>query len=309
MRQGTDEPASWHHHSNDTPQQLRLVNQTPSFSGIISMLRSIWRDESNQDERGRRILRAGGWQLWKRIARSPVQVGLFNGMRFRAYPDCTVSSSAVYFRVPNYRHVEFIRRHVRGGTLLDIGANVGLFTLLLADRVEHAILFEPNPLAAARARENMQLNRLNCEVVEMAASDQGGEVIFENAGGASPVNRTVVGFSTSLPIITVQRQALDSFLAERRLAVPVSVVKIDVEGHENSVLYGMRSCMREMRPLIMFEYLARTNLRETFEIFAGAGYRVLAFSQSGKLEPATLAVKPLQDLFASPEEDCARLVA
>ena len=55
-----------------------------------------------------------------------------------------------------------------------MGANVGLVSMLLADKIQHALLFEPNPIAAARARENVRLNHLNYEVHELALSDQNG---------------------------------------------------------------------------------------------------------------------------------------
>ena len=68
---------------------------------------------------------------------------------------------------------------------------------------------------------------------------------------------------------------------------PVSLVKIDVEGHENSVLRGMRKFLAEKRPpLVMFEYLQRTNLAETLEFFAGIGYRVFELGKNGPVAAA-----------------------
>jgi FkbM family methyltransferase len=280
-----------------------------SITAMGAILSSVWNDESNHEQRVQRVLRAAGWQAWKRVFRSPLQVSLFNGMKFRAYPDCTISSSTLYFRVPNSRHVNVVRQHIRRGTLLDVGAHVGLFSLLVADKVDHAILFEPNPIAAGRARENVGINRLSFEVVALAASDESGEAMFENTGGASPVNRLVAGLQTSARTITVRRQPLDEFLSAHRPKAPVSMVKIDVEGHENSVFRGMQKCLRDDRPLVMFEYLARTCIKDAFKTLSSAGYQVLGLSDRGHLELATLSVKPLQDLFACPEETCAQLVA
>ena len=144
------------------------------------MVASIWRDESNRDQRLRRLAMAAGWQAWKRAVRRPFTVTLFNGMLFRAYPDCTVSSAALYTRIPNYRHIEYFRSQISGGTLIDVGANVGLVSMLLADKIQHALLFEPNPVAAKRARESIALNRLAYQVHELALSDQDGTVEFES---------------------------------------------------------------------------------------------------------------------------------
>jgi len=270
---------------------------------------SVWLDESNRHVRLRRLFMAGGWQVWKRLVRTPVVVPLFNGFRFRAYPDCHVSSAALYSRIPNFRCLSFLRKHIEKGTFIDIGANVGLISLLLADKIQHAILFEPNPVAAARARENLALNHLGFEVHELALSDQAGVVELENAGGVDSCNRTVAGFTTSAPTISVQRDTLDGFMAEHgALPAPISAVKIDVEGHENSVLRGMLGFLETHRPrLVMFEYLQRTNIVETLELFSGVGYRVMEL-EAGAAVWATPQVSPLQDLFAFPEDLAAEFV-
>jgi hypothetical protein len=87
-------------------------------------------------------------------------------------------------------------------------------------------------------------------------------------------------------------------------------VKIDVEGHENSVLRGMRQFLLAQRPkLVMFEYLQRTNLEETFQIFDSVGYRVMLLAETGKPMWAEGPVAPLQDLFACPKELGPQFVA
>lgn len=61
-------------------------------------------------------------------------------------------------------------------------------------------------------------------------------------------------------------------------------------------------CLRQSRPrLVMFEYLQRTNFRETLRLFATAGYTVLQLTSKGP-EIVGLEVPPLQDLFACPKE-------
>ena len=243
-----------------------------------------------------------GWQFWKRVVRRPIVIELFNGLRFRAYPDCDVSSGALYTRIPDSRDIFFMRSHIGQGTLIDVGANVGLVTLLLAEKIQHALLFEPNPLAAARARANLELNGLRFEVHELALSDTTGTVEFEDLGGVSSRNRTVVGFTTSAPTRNVPCMQLDQFLADHPLPYPISAIKIDVEGHENSVLRGMMDCLRRHRPrVVMFEYLQRTNLREAISLFEDAGYTVLQLVPEGAAI-AGADLPPLQDLFACPHE-------
>jgi FkbM family methyltransferase len=271
--------------------------------GLIYPIASLWNEESNRGQRIRRLSIFVGWQLWKRVIRKPITVSLFNGKRFIAYPDCHVSSGVLYTRIPNSRNILFLRKHVSGGTLIDVGANVGSVSLLLADTIESAILFEPNPLAAARARENLARNQLDFKVYELALSDTNGELRFECQGAVDSGGRVVLGTpSGQAATRVVQCITFDEFLRQHGdPEFPVSLVKIDVEGHENSVLRGMQRFLGEKRPPVMFEYLQRTNLEEALRFFMGIGYQVFELKAKGPV-PVTGRVEPLQDLFAFPLE-------
>lgn len=265
---------------------------------------SIWRDESNRGQRLRRLLHFVGWQVWKRAVHAPIVIPLFNGLRLIAYPDCGVSAGFIYRRIPDYHDISFLRRHLHGGVLIDVGANVGSVSLQLADRIDHAFLFEPNPIAAGRARENLRLNNLSFEVHDVALSDVCQELELEDAGGVDTCNRTVAGFRTALPTRKVLGLTFDQFLDDlQRPLGSVALVKIDVEGHENAVLRGMKAFLasKERPRLIMFEYLARTNLSETIEILHGVRYVVFELTPEGNRIVTHTAV-PLQNLFACPAE-------
>jgi FkbM family methyltransferase len=270
---------------------------------LMYPISSLWNEESNQGQRTRRLCTFIGWQLWKRLVRRPITVSLFNGKQFIAYPDCHVSSGILYTRIPNSRNILFLRRYVSGGTLIDVGANVGSVTLLLADTIESAILFEPNPVAAARARKNLARNRLNFKVYEFALSDTNDEARFEWSGGVDVGAHVLVnapGGQTGTHVVNCV--TFDEFLRQHGdPEFPVSLVKIDVEGHENSVLRGMRRLLTEKRPLVTFEYLQRTNIEQTMSFFAEVGYRVFELGTNGPVA-ATSRVKPRQDLVACPLE-------
>lgn len=270
------------------------------------VLRSIWQEESNQGQRLHRLLLFCFWQIWKRTIGTPLNARLFNGLQIRVWPDCDASVAAFYYSLPNSRALSFVRQCLHGGTFVDIGANVGLVTLLLADKIKHALLFEPNPTAYKRAIENLEMNQLPYQVFPIALSDTIGTVELENCG-ASSCNRTVEGFTTTLPTVMVPRTTFDQFLKERTQDLPpIDAVKIDIEGHENSVLRGMKEFLRDRRPkLVMFEYLARTNIVETLAIFSQVSYAVFELSPSGPRRVSTGDVKPLQDLFACPNEKAA----
>jgi FkbM family methyltransferase len=128
-----------------------------------------------------------------------------------------------------------------GMTVLDIGANLGYYTIKLADRIGpqgHLHAFEPNPELAPFVRENININgfRGRCSFYEIAASDVTGAntLVFEysNMGGG--------GFAAPAPgkkSAEVQLRRLDDILDGVAM---VDLVKIDAEGHEPYVLRGAK---------------------------------------------------------------------
>src|SRR6266699_2559349 len=78
---------------------------------------------------------------------------------------------------------EFLNRFLRpGDTFVDVGANIGLFTLIAARLVGpqgRVLSFEPTPETFARLTKNVQTNRLeNVSCQQLALSDRAGEMEF-----------------------------------------------------------------------------------------------------------------------------------
>lgn len=189
----------------------------------------------------------------------------------------------MYTHIPDSRDILFLRERRGRGILIDVGASVGLVTLLLADKVQHALLFEPNPIAAQRARENPALNRLNLELHDLALSDKTGTVGFEDEGGVITCNRTVSGFSSSVPTREVQCIQLDDFLAENALPYPnlraqgrCSRARKSGAGRNGEVPAKCPASSGDVRISATNE-----NLRESLRLFASAEYTVFQLSFEG----------------------------
>jgi FkbM family methyltransferase len=271
----------------------------------LRTVRRILRDKSNQGRRCRRVLASVGWQIWKRTIHKPLKVKLLNGYRFVAYRDCDSSSKVMYFYISDHREITLLREKIQGGVLVDVAAKVGLFTLSLADKVDTAILFEPNVTAAQRAELNMAENHLEFEVHATALSDEVGECFLEDRGRVDTTSRTLTDpQTTSFSTRKVRRTTLDIFLENHVNSIKnIALVKIDVEGHEKAVLRSMRKTLVNLRPqIVMFEYLQRTNFSEAQECSGTAGYITYSLDGQGNLTPVVGKLEPLQDLFALPAE-------
>lgn len=162
-----------------------------------------------------------------------------------------------------YRHLSWnpeeyqaFRAAVRSGSIvLDVGANIGAYTLLFAQWAGESgrvIAFEPAAASSAGLERQLRLNDLErrVEIVRAAASDTVGVARFVSDGvsGANALTTTDHGAS----IVSVPTTTLDAFCRERRLSP--DVVKIDVEGAELAVLRGARETLAAGRAQAFVEF-------------------------------------------------------
>lgn len=167
----------------------------------------------------------------------------------------------------------------RGGTVVDIGANRGQFTLAAASIVGpcgQIISFEPNPSQAEILRRDLERNGIrNVALHEIGLGDEDAIlplcVPHVNSGNAS-----FGGFASEGDIVEGLRVRVGDDVLE---GTKPDLIKIDVEGFELRVLRGLRRLITSARPIILTEvvpeHLARcgTSAGELFEFMEGFGYR------------------------------------
>ena len=198
----------------------------------------------------------GGYRL-ARLARQFVpeshRQGIFQtpaGLRLnldlRTYPDLTMAVGLYELDTARLIH----RLLKPNSWFVDVGANLGYFTLLAArwtgpaGRVD---AFEPDPINRARLEAHLHENNLaNVCIHPIAASSQGGEVelIHPQAAGT---NHGMASFYKSLTgegqTFTVRTARLDQTLD----GLP-DLIKIDVEGAELAVIQGLEKILTASQP-------------------------------------------------------------
>ncbi len=140
----------------------------------------------------------------------------------------------------------------REAIVLDVGGNIGLFTLFLVhkygrDRFAKIHVFEPNPDTFARLRRNLSANGLDglCEAHMLALSDRAGTVHME-----APRGYSVLSTISDAGTVPVECKTLDAWRAERVLAA-IDLFKVDVEGHEMALLRGAPETLKASRHLFI----------------------------------------------------------
>jgi FkbM family methyltransferase len=192
-------------------------------------------------------------------------------------------------------HVELIEPLCRpGDCVLDIGANVGDWTVSMAARVGplgKVLAFEPVPYLAQTIAKTARVNRHGwVEVHQLALGATDGNTEFSvergNSGG-SRLGRIEGDFSH----ITVNTLRLDSFLASRPEIDHIDFVKIDVEGFEDAVLQGARASLARFRPGVLFESGLETNEQRNsiHDLLTGLDYEAIGAAVPGGLIEFTWA--------------------
>lgn len=208
----------------------------------------VWDHPANADHRVRAVARSLGWQVRKRVWPKPVDVD-YEGLLLRCYPDSNSASNVFYFTSRyDWDEMAFLDAYLRPGDgILDIGANIGTYSLFAAARCgldARIDAFEPLPLAADRVRENFELNHLtNAFVHQVAVDDRPGTVEFIDSDVSSTVNENDSSASR-FDVITVPVERIDALATGTGYAV----AKLDVEGLELRALQGATRLLEAADP-------------------------------------------------------------
>jgi FkbM family methyltransferase len=168
----------------------------------------------------------------------------------------------------------------RGDLFIDVGANVGTYSIWAAASGARVKAVEPDILSLERLHENVKLNPLLAvEVIPAALADREGTVEFTE--GLDTVNR--IGPGTSVRALT-----LDLVLGQEH----ARGVKIDVEGFEQLVLQGAKGAIASHRvDVFQLEWnrMSRASVgadrQPVAKMLRRAGYRLMRPNIEGTLEP------------------------
>ena len=152
--------------------------------------------------------------------------------------------------------------------LIDIGANIGQHSLLMAPYCKNVYSFEPIPAVYNQFKESIAVNHYqNIHLFNTAIGDkkesQPFNYVTNHAGTSSFVKRD----DPNPNIITVQIDTLENILKD----VKMDVIKLDVEGYESVVILGNKDKILKDKPVIFMEYnpdwIEREGSAKTDEVF------------------------------------------
>jgi FkbM family methyltransferase len=190
-----------------------------------------------------------------------------------------------FFGAYEQESVAWFRSALRPGmTVLDIGANVGQYSLIAGSDVgPHGRVhsFEPNPGTFRRLSANIELNGFrHVTAHRLALSDTAGTATLyvpthDNMGEASLQQFDPGAASTTTPTLTA-----DEWMETADLGTTprIDVIKIDVQGFETKVIQGARGLLARFTPTVLCEFedrwlkMAGSSSVELKELFTSLGY-------------------------------------
>lgn len=176
----------------------------------------------------------------------------------------------------------------RQGTILDIGANTGVYALAARSLAPKArvIAVEPVSRVAARLRANVALNNGGIEIIEKAVSDHSGTMMLSDVPGDHNYSASLEGQGPDALIYPVEICSLDDLLGADWPSA-VGPIKIDIERHEPAAIRGMAETLYRYRPPILIEVLDAGIGRAIEASLRGLGYAYFHIDENQGLTPAT----------------------
>ncbi len=208
-----------------------------------------------------------------------------------------VGREIVVLRSYERRESEFLSSLVHPEDIcMDIGANTGYYTMLMASRATKGEVhsFEPVPLVWHLLNCGILLNGFKhvcANNFAIASSD--GKTSFSQATDSAYSSLIPVGRKAEENQITISVYALDSYMAHRQLE-RVDILKVDVEGAEGKVLQGGAATFgsARKRPRIAMLEVYNPNLKpygssvnEIVSMMEGFGYKPFFVSPQGQPLP------------------------
>lgn len=208
---------------------------------LRSLVKFVLAHPLNANGRLKALGRVLRWQLLSRMAPGAVALPFVDNTFLWCQRGMTGATGNYYCGLHEFEEMAFVAHFLKPGDLfLDVGANVGSYSILAASSGARVIAAEPLPATFRHLEMNVLLNRFQptVKLMNIGLADRAGELRFTDA--LDTMNHVLaegeLASSVSVPVDTI-----DNLVGT---AIP-TVIKIDVEGYETAVLAGAAATMRE----------------------------------------------------------------
>lgn len=213
---------------------------------LVKTLRFIVGHPLNSGSPLKALMRFARWQIVSRLFDGDFVFSWINGARYKVRRGQTGLTGNIYTGLHEFEDMAFLLHYLRPNDLfLDVGANVGSYTVLASSAVgASCIAIEPVPSAYKCLVENVRLNgkEATVECMNIAVGDKEGIVRFTS--DVDTINHVVAHGEVAGATVEVMIEEIDKAIAPR---LP-RLVKIDVEGYETPAISGATQTLSGTAP-------------------------------------------------------------
>lgn len=223
------------------------------------------------------------WQMTKFRYGGGKEIEWINNCKLKVYPGRASATGNYYYGLLEYEPMSFAYHYINEeDVFFDIGANVGVYSVL-AKAATKVIAFEPADDTRAVLQENFKINGIEGVVVPKGVSGKSGVMHFTQ--GNDCVNHIVTTGQTE-DVISIEVVDLDSYVKES--GVIPSIIKIDAEGAEGSIIEGAKDTFSDERlNVIIMEIFDDEKLSD---MLVEKGFRLYRYEPKNReLTPGTVA--------------------
>ena len=229
---------------------------------IVGALRNAANHPINHHRKFKAVLEYGLVQVATRLVPGDICVEFPNHTHLLVSPHMKGAAHYITPRLCEFEEMAFVMHFLRPGELfVDVGANVGAFTVLAAGVAGAAVrAFEPNPGTFEMLERNVRLNGLQERVNSVCAAVGQSEGTVQLTTNLGTENYVTTG-ATAKNSAIVKMIALDKELSE---AAP-DLLKVDTEGFETEVFSGATNLLKRPRLRAMIVERCNNGVRYGFD--------------------------------------------
>lgn len=216
---------------------------------MLRTLSYILHHPLNRGHRFAALCRYAGWQIKSRLNHRKFSVPYVQGTRLMVSKGMTGATGNIYCGLQEFPEMAFILHALRPGDLfIDVGANVGSYTILAAGVVHARVMsLEPVPGTFAHLAENVRVNSLEKRVrlCNVAAGSKHDRLEFTRS--LDTTNHVISPGDDKSDTLSVEVIPLDELLKDENDRESPVLMKVDVEGFETEVIRGAQGLLKSPR--------------------------------------------------------------
>ena len=263
---------------------------------VLNSLAFITQHPLTRNTRFAALARWFRWQVGSRLLPGPVVVPFVGDARLIVRPGMTGATGNIYCGLHEFEDMAFVLHVLRPDDMfVDIGANVGSYTILGGSVGARGLSIEPIPATFSWLQQNIAINDFSHRVKALNIGLGRSESMLCFTRGLDTVNHVLSNGESAVETIDVPVRTLDAVLGDSK----PTLIKIDVEGFETEVMAGATESLASPELLAVIMELNGSGARYGFDESAlhqqmlDKGFKTFIY------HPFERTLEPLQGTYAS----------